>query len=250
MPTQSDNPRPPQAPAPTAILIATRATIFLLAATCALAVLPNGAVGGQTRCPPSGVRIVRSNTSAVVYRRTETIGNFRGPVLWACTRPAGRAVQIGPNEECSSSPQEGECFGAGNLALAGTIVAYSFTESGSTSTGPGLEQDWVLARDLRSGKLLFKVPSGTPVAPEPGQVGVGSVYGVEALANGTVAWLVKDEEIRCEEFQPCPRWQIHVRSRTGQKIIAHGVIRPGSLRLHGPTLTWKQSGRRRSYRLH
>jgi hypothetical protein len=213
--------------------------------------LPGAAEADGGRCPPHGRTAVRADRWVVVYDQTEThAGGSPEEAFWTCTRASGHRARLGPKETCSSSPQAGECFGIGNLSLAGRVVAYSFTESAGSPEGSSAVNR-VRARDLRTGRSVLDLPSGAPESSPPGETGIGPVYGVEAAPDGAVAWMVEDEAVghRCEEFAPCPDIEIHVHDGRGTRMIAKGVIRIGSLRRHGTRVTWTQRGRERSYTL-
>lgn len=50
----------------------------------------------------------------------------------------------------------------------------------------------VVVRDLWSGRVLHRVPTGTPLKAQPQHVGVGNVVAILAKSDGAVAWIADD----------------------------------------------------------
>ncbi len=143
-----------------------------------LACLPNAFASypphASFRCPPKLGHILRSDTQASVYRtreyfieRQETVDgpeHYRVPYasIHGCVRRTGRSYRLGEPAWQIGSSSGSQGGGISNLALAGTVVAL---EESSESTGP-LEGEghstWrVVVRDLRNGRTLHRVPTGS-----------------------------------------------------------------------------------------
>jgi hypothetical protein len=125
------------------------------------------------------------------------------------------------------------------LTLAGPILAYE--ESSTTLTrystpGEHYVSEWhVIVRDLRTGRVLHKVPTGpSESTPEARLVGAGPASIVVAKRDGAVAWIT-------ETAQLPHSYQVHAVDRTGARLLAVGSdIRPRSLTLARSTLHWTQ----------
>jgi hypothetical protein len=112
------------------------------------------------------------------------------------------------------------------------MLAY---EQSSTSSGRGDRSSWlVFVRDLRSGKVLHEVPTGTPNAPRPGLVGAGFTSVIVVKSDGAVAWITEGA------FTD----EVHAVDRTGSRLLVSGPdIERSSLALAGSTLYWTQDGK-------
>jgi hypothetical protein len=122
------------------------------------------------------------------------------------------------------------CGGIQHEALGGTIVAYE-----EIPTPEGCCQRWVVVvRDLRTGRPLRKVPTGTAPRAEE-DFGIGPTTMIVVKSDGSVAWIVRPVAEGA--------YQVHAADNTGSKLLASGQdIDPLSLVLTGNTLTWKQGG--------
>jgi hypothetical protein len=49
----------------------------------------------------------------------------------------------------------------------------------------------VVVRNLRTGKVIRRVPTGTLVPPQPSVVGVGPAVSIVAKPDGAVAWIAE-----------------------------------------------------------
>jgi hypothetical protein len=99
------------------------------------------------------------------------------------------------------------------------------------------EQD-VVVRDLRSGRVLHDVPTGTSGPPS---FCFGPAITLIVKSDGAVAWISKDEDEGHPEPAPC---EVHAVDGTGSKLLASGSdIEPYSLALGGSTLYWLQGGK-------
>jgi hypothetical protein len=117
--------------------------------------------------------------------------------------------------------------------LSGAMVAY-----GEGRISPfERSEDYVVVQDLRTGRTIYHVPTGTEVNPIPGDVGVGEVAAVVVKADGSVAWIV-------QTTRENGRYQVHADDKSGSRLLAEGPdIAPRSLALAGSTLYWTEAGR-------
>jgi hypothetical protein len=93
----------------------------------------------------------------------------------------------------------------------------------------------VVVRDLRDGKLLHKLPTGTVEPPQPSMIGVGSVTGMVIKSDGSAAWIAAEQK---------GGYQVHTVDKTASHLVASGGdIDPSSLALAGSTLYWTQGGK-------
>jgi hypothetical protein len=110
-------------------------------------------------------------------------------------------------------------------------VAYA--KSGYNETGGS--RDVVIVRDLRTGRILHEVLTGTRAKPDPATEGVGAVQALVVKSDGSVAWTVAADH---EEGT-----YLHAVDKTGSRTLATGAdIAPASLVVSGSTMYWTQAG--------
>jgi hypothetical protein len=169
----------------------------------------------------------------------------RSTVAEGCVFGRKRSYTLGRYEpECLGSSQGGGCGGGvDNITLAGTVVAYEEGVDSESETS-----HVVVVRDLRSGRVLHKVPSGAPAKPSPEHVGTGSATAIVVKSDGAVAWIAENDELLSKEGT---YYEVHEIDRAGSRVLASGVsINPFSLALAGssyrgatPEVFWTQGGR-------
>jgi hypothetical protein len=190
------------------------------------------------RCPPRGLHVVASNREAAVYsiRRGE-VQYYRG-----CLRGKKRSFFLGELSECASS--DGGCEGIEHITLAGAVVA------DERAFGSPFRDEWVVeVHDLRTGRLLYEVPTGSPLKPRPEYVGVGEVITLVAKSDGAVAWIARDTERSPEQGTGVGAryYDLGIYDRSGYRQLAAGVnVHPRSLTLTGHTIHWIQGDKRMS----
>ncbi len=169
---------------------------------------------------------------------TETV--YRG-----CVYGSDRSVRLGSvtNEPVGSAPS----IGSRHMTLDGTIVAYERYATASAS-GEGAGYFEVFVRNLRSGQLLDRVPTGMPLEARRFYVGVGSVRTMVVKADGAVAWIALDFQ-RSEQLarligREVNYYDLYALDSSGERLLASGTeLAPSSLALAGSTLYWTQGGR-------
>jgi len=115
--------------------------------------------------------------------------------------------------------------------LAGPIVAYAQSALQEASA-----EWWIVVRDLRNGRVLRRLPTGTINPPKPSVVGIGRAVAIVVKSDGSVAWIVESDYETAE-------YQVHAVDKTGSRLLATGTnIAPSSLKLTGSTLHWTQGG--------
>ena len=222
--------------APSALLML---VLLVLPASTGAAAARKGVVAV---CPRAHSRVVLADSQAEVFLAPEdpALPEFLG--FYGCSFKGKRSYLLGTPPAYSSSGGSGIRL----ETLAGSIVAY---EGGSASSHYGTS--WlVIVRDLRTGKVLHSVPTGTPAHPEPprtedgitGQdVGIGPAAAIVVKSDGAVAWIV---EAPNQGSGANYEYQVHAVDSTGSRVLAAGPeVEPRSLALAGSTLYWMVGGK-------
>jgi hypothetical protein len=192
----------------------------------------------QPKCPPANEGVVAADAQAVLYKASATVYQpeerkfVEGQEeIFGCAHGAKRSYHIG------LPPYGGPGYsgGVGPVTLVGPIVAYGVGENGGiegvTETHSSNEI-WV--RNLRTGKLIHRMPNGSPPA-KPGYVGLGDTTAIVVKSDGSVAWIVGTGDGA----------QVRSADKTGEHLLAAAspAIDPNSLALAGSTLYWTQGGK-------
>jgi hypothetical protein len=184
-------------------------------------------------CRPGRAKLIAADTQALVYLGSvvELSSRTRIVTYLGCIRSARRAYELGGPGVSSSSG------GAGTrqFALAGSIVAWE--KWSNTGMGQPKQKEWVVfVRDLRTGRILNKLPTGTATVKE--WTGVGPTSEIVVDSRGDVAWIA-----RVADEEGLHGYEVHVADRSGARTLATGVdIAPKSLAIAGTTLYWTQGG--------
>jgi len=225
------------------LMMRQRAILLLSASVLSVAVLSTlgvgAAVSGTAPCQPGKSKLIAADTRSVIY--LGEVPERHGPGYSAylgCVRGARRAYDVG-------GPGVGSSSGAGatrKITLVGPIVAWEEWEYTGVTGELGREQWRVLVRDLRTGKLLEELPTGT--ARVNRWVGVGPTLQIIPSSIGAVAWMAAVAGSDSNELE------IHVADARGTRLVAAGSdIAPKSLALAGGTVYWTQAGMPRSVSL-
>jgi hypothetical protein len=216
------------------------AAVVSFAIASLLAVAATSAASGARKrapCPPQHIELIAGDTQAAVYLRPEGNGNGRGPEhsqFFGCVYAGKRAFSLsdGPPTISSQGGSENSEF-----TLAGAFLAYehlwftSYPESGV----PASEQ-YVVVEDLRTGRVLHKVPTGTN---GPDTVGVGPVRSLVLKRDGAVAWIAESLQERHAVI-----YEVHAVDANGSRLLAAGSeVEPASLALAGSTIYWTEGGK-------
>jgi hypothetical protein len=181
------------------------------------------------KCPPVHSHLILANAHAEVYTALDSLGL---DYVSACAY-GHRSYRLGPVESCIGGGSSGglPCEGVRQETLAGSVLAYERFSGGNIF-------EWVVVvRDLRTGRLLHRAPSGTPPVPKPGSVGSGPTTAIVVKSGGSVAWIVEPEVF--------PRhYEVRALDSSGERLLASAAdIDPHSLALASGTLYWTQGGR-------
>jgi len=197
--------------------------------------LPGRAVAAAgSPCPPTKAHVVKSDARAVVFSRQPP---EEGTLFFGCSRNGGHVYALGEAFEADGGGVEGGGGGISHFALAGTIVAFE-EQSFSRDNGSFRGTFRVRVCNLRNGRTVHLVPTGTPGEPLAGDVGAGELSSLVVKSDGSAAWIV-----HATLGHGSGTYQVHALDRTGSRLLAEGTsIVPRSLRLIGDRLTWRQAG--------
>jgi hypothetical protein len=204
-----------------------------------LALLWLTASAGAARHPAQAVscavrpsRVIVADAQAEVYRVPDGLGHL---VVYACAY-GHRLSRLGFSPDCGASSSG--CAGVEHPVLTGPVVAYesfSIIEQ-RFPPGEGKRTFLVVVRDLRSGRVLRQVPTGS--STKPARVGIGPVSALVLKSDGAVGWIAANEA-----GASSGKYEVHAADATGARLLASGPgIEPGSLALGGSTLFWARSG--------
>jgi hypothetical protein len=188
------------------------------------------------KCPPVNEGVVAADAQAVLYKASSIVYESEEhkfvegqEEIFGCAHGAKRSYHIG----LPPYGGPGGSGGVGPVALVGPIVAYGVGESGGiegVTESHSSNEIWV--RNLRTGKLIHRMPNGSPA--KPGDVGLGDTTAIVVKSDGSVAWIVGTGD------GP----QVRSVDKTGSHLLAVSPeIGPTSLALAGSTLYWTQGGK-------
>ncbi len=173
-----------------------------------------------SKCPPKNQEVIDADAQAVVYSS--------GVGILGCAYGAKRSYYFGP-------PPFGTAQGSGGtflVTLVGPVVAYAVEQSVPFVSGHDIHEVWV--RNLRTGKVIHRMPTGSPSEPE--DIGIGDATSIVVKTDGSVAWIVGTRE-------QLGTVQVRSADKTGSHVLAISPeIAPYSLALAGSTLYWTQGG--------
>jgi hypothetical protein len=204
------------------------------------------------KCVPGHSRQITANTQAQVYEATVPHGFPEYLGAWGCVYGHSHPYFLGPLPYGADSTEGGG--GIEHEMLAGPVVAY-----GEVSIEDGHTEWHAVVRDLRTGRVLHRVPTGAPLEPKPRYVGVGSVVAIAVKSDGAVAWIADDDERSATAHGTgLPYFDVYAVDKSGTRLLAAGTeidpsslalsvggsnIGQGSLTAPGSTLYWTQGGK-------
>jgi hypothetical protein len=196
-----------------------------------------------TKCSSGRSHVVVADAQAQVYEAPESPNLPEYLSVFGCAygrrKPYVLGIPLGAESSSGSA-------GITNEVLAGPIVAY---EKSLVQPGSGFTSYIVFVRDLRTGRVLRKVPTGPSTIPNPNLVGAGSTTAIVVKSDGAVAWIVETFLKSGEKFMV--GFEVHAVDSTGNRMLASGPdIERHSLALVGSTLYWTQGGKPMSAVLH
>jgi hypothetical protein len=187
-----------------------------------------------TKCSSGHARIVAADSQAQVFEAPAIASLPEYLDFIGCVYGQRRSYVLGIPPSYGSPTGTA---GSGMYTLTGTIVA--FEESSTTNLQPGIRfVEEIVVRNLLNGRILHKVPTGTPATPsKDGDVGIGGATAIVVKSDGAVAWIVAVSG-------KAVAYQVHAVDKTGSRVLASGPeISPSSLALAGSTLYWTQGGK-------
>jgi hypothetical protein len=183
------------------------------------------------KCRPQHAHVIAADPSALVYEAFDP--PFGDLEIYGCAYGTRLSYLLGPPAEFSPS-------GGGGLkgeTVGGTMVAY---EESLLLGQLGIEptrRELVIVRNLRTGRVVYRVPTGTSTVPTPRSIGIGPAVAIVVKSDGSVAWIV-------ETGYPVAEYQVHAVDKSGSRVLASGTnIDPHSLALAGGTFYWTQGGK-------
>ena len=188
------------------------------------------------KCLPAHAHVLFADSQAAIYsipatREEGLIGTVQ---TWGCAYGGKGSYKIWEEDVQESTERNS---GIRDLTLNGTMIAYEVSRHEGTRYTEGEEtvSEWhVIVRDLRTGRVLHKVPTGMPEPAHPKLVGRGEAEGIVIKSDGAVAWINHSES----------QYEVHALDKTGERVLAVGSdIDPHSLALAGSTLYWTQGGK-------
>jgi len=232
-----------------------------LAAAVVISLAPTASQGATARrCPPSHYRrLIEVNRQAVIYEALDAERVYQE--VFACAY-GHRPHQVGYWPSYSSSGGGG----IRHVVLSGAVIAYEEERLDDGQGFRGFRVSLVLVRDLRSGRLLHQLPTGSLLHPEtnlyPGEqasIGVGRTEQIIVKPDGAVAWIAWDYERspgKAPEVQECTPtchfseppyiayYDLYKSDRTGTHQLAGSTgVAPHSLKLTGNTVHWTEDGK-------
>lgn len=180
------------------------------------------------QCPPAKSHVMLADAQVTLYSVVEPVGLYHDKEvrIYGCAH-GHMPVLLGGIKLCYGSP----CGGPERETLAGPLVAYQDGGGGEES-----RTYVIVVRNLRTGKVIRRVPTGTLVPAKPSVIGVGPAVAIIAKPDGAVAWIAKTSPVD-------PEYQVHAVDSSGSRTLASGTnIGPSSLALAGSTLYWTQNG--------
>ncbi len=193
----------------------------------------------KTPTPTHGNFGLVADEQAMVYVRpamSPSLDRYEPEEIFGCAYGSAHPYPLGPVPE-SSPPTE---------TLGGPIVAYeeSFVASDKYLEG-GSSKWFVVVRNLLTGRVLHKIPTGARSAPPSKEdVGVGPALAIVVKSDGAVAWIAENE---FQSSSTISYYEMHTLDESGSQILASGTeIDPYSLALAGSThstLYWTQGGK-------
>ncbi len=185
------------------------------APTSTTASTTSGATTARARCGPASAHTLAASSGARVYSA--------GGVVYGCAPGNAHHYRLGSARSCLSSPR------VGPVAAAGRIAAY-----GVATCGIDFGASKVVVRRLSDGAQLF---SHAASSASSGPESYGSVGSIVVTPSAAVAWIAVDHSIVAHRVVA----QVMARGSSGGVRVLQtspGIV-PGSLRLHGSTLTWR-----------
>jgi hypothetical protein len=227
----------------------------LLVGVLAPAGFAHGAPGHRERCAPRGDRVVVADAIAEIYRATERpgIGSAHLGETWefrGCTVHSKHTFKLGvdPTQSVCGSPAG--CEGVTHMVLARKTVAYeSFsTEPYNIERTEAVTKEYIVTRNLSTGHVVHRVPTGAGLEEGVQHIGVGSVTSIVVKPDGSAAWIAEDDDRTVQAEKELGRrvtyYDVYDVDRSGEHELASGTeIAPHSLIRAGSLVRWHVAGK-------
>lgn len=196
-------------------------------------------------CVPKYSRLIVADRQAQVFQASYPPGVDEYGDVYGCANGRSHRYHLGAVPTISSTGGSA----VAHETLAGPVVAYEESKYGGYESDVRSEA-WIFVRDLHTGRLLHKVPTGT--AGEPGQVGVGYSTAIVVKRDGAVAWIVDNFGLNVGlPPETVPYFEVKSLDGSGLRTLAEGTdVDPSSLALAGSYLYWTQGDHASSALLH
>jgi hypothetical protein len=205
--------------------------------------------------------MVVADARAEVYRATERpgVGSEHLGEIWdfrGCTTHSKRTFELGidPTESVCGSPAG--CEGVTHMVLTREAVAYeSFsTEPSNIERTEATVSDYVVTRNLSSGHVVHRVPTGAALEESAQRVGVGPVVSIVVKPDGSAAWIAEDGgrtvQAKKELGRRVAYYDVYEVDANGEHELDSGTeIAPHSLVRTGNIVHWLAAGKRYSAEL-
>jgi hypothetical protein len=207
-------------------LVALAATLLFAAPACAAKRHRR-----SVDCPQVHSHVLVADAQAVIYVETDGANEVQG-----CLGNDRPSLALGESwdEVCTPSgcgPQ------IDKEVLSGDMVAYQVRSAGESEYVNEL-----VVRNLRTGRILHRVPTGTLSPAKPNVVGVGPVYTLLIEPDGSLAWVVVNEGVALGPGES-KYYEVHVLDNTGSRVLAAGYnVELASLALSDNRVYWTQGG--------
>lgn len=209
-------------------------------------------------CSPTHSRIIAADLQAQVYAvRFEKSNEWE---YRACAYGHRGSTEVGA---APSGCNWNACRAMMRFALVGAMVAYEeqIVPIGRDEQPGNFDGEWYIeVRNLQTGKLIHRTPTGTPLRPKRHYIGVGNIISMVLKPDGSAAWIAEDFE-RSGSAKPITTYlDIGAVDKSGTRLLASGTtIDPSSLSLSvgsvgntyapdttGHTVFWSEGGQSRS----
>jgi hypothetical protein len=207
-----------------------------LLTTCLLALLLSAVSASAAKhtkhtksanCSTIHSQLFAADTQAQVY---VALAPSEAAFYYGCVYGVRHTYTLGEVHGCGGGGGGGRCYGIRAVTLAGTLVAYQ-----EFINAP---QVWlIVVRDLRTGRILRRVPTNAPGPPNTS----GSVEALVLKPDGAVAWIAQATLTKTSGERR--EYEVYAADATGEsRLLAAGLgIDPTSLALAGSTLFWTQT---------
>jgi hypothetical protein len=205
------------------------------------------------KCSPGHSHVIAADSQAQVYEVTEG----EALAVRGCLYGAKRSFPLGGPVICGGGGGGAPCGGMEHFTLNGAYVAYEENSSEHMYGEPVHSEYIVVVRNLHTGRVLHRAPTGTPLKPRPDYIGVGNVVAIVVKSDGAVAWIADDYErtLGTGTLSVTPYFDVEAVDKSGSRLLASGAdidpsslalavggtdISPNSLAVAGNTLYWTQ----------